>query len=93
MLLNDKLKKTCYNYKPDLIVTGHADLISKEMIQDLKEDNPNTKFAQWFLDPLNKNGPDFERNKNRILDKISHSGYQNLTAKEKKILFEASKKS
>ena len=68
--LNDKLKKTCYNYKPDLIVTGHADLISKDQIQELKEDNPNTKFAQWFLDPLNKNGPDFERNKDRILDKI-----------------------
>ncbi len=68
--LNDKLKKTCYNYKPDLIVTGHADLISKDQIQELKEDNPNTKFAQWFLDPLNKKGPDFERNKERILDKI-----------------------
>ena len=68
--LNDKLKKTCYNYKPDLIVTGHADLISKEQIQELKEDNPNTKFAQWFLDPLNKNGPDFDRNKERILNKI-----------------------
>ena len=69
-ILNDKLKKTCYNYKPDLIVTGHADLISKNQLQELKEDNPNTKFAQWFLDPLNKKGPDFERNKNRILDKI-----------------------
>ena len=34
--LNDKLKKTCYNYKPDLIVTGHADLISREQIQELK---------------------------------------------------------
>ena len=68
--LNDKLKKTCYNYKPDLIVTGHADLISREQIQELKEDNPNTKFAQWFLDPLNKKGPDFDRNKDRILDKI-----------------------
>ena len=34
--LNDKLK-TCYNYKPDIIVTGHADLISKEQIQELKE--------------------------------------------------------
>ena len=68
--LNDKLKKTCYNYKPDLIVTGHADLISQEQIKELKEDNPNTKFAQWFLDPLNINGPDFERNKDRILDKI-----------------------
>ena len=68
--LNDKLKKTCYNYKPDIIITGHADLISREQIQELKEDNPNTRFAQWFLDPLNKQGPDYERNKSRILDKI-----------------------
>ena len=70
-VLNEKLKKTCYNYKPDIIITGHADLISKEQLQELKEENPNTKFAQWFLDPLNKNGPDFERNKKRILDKIN----------------------
>ena len=69
-ILNDKLKKTCYNYKPDLVVTGHADLIDKNQIKELKEDNPNTKFAQWFLDPLNKNGPDYLRNKSRILDKI-----------------------
>ena len=68
--LNDKLKKTCYNYKPDLIVLGHADLISKEQISELREDYPNTKFSQWFLDPLNKKGPDYERNKDRILDKI-----------------------
>ena len=68
--LNDKLKKTCYNYKPDLIVLGHADLISKDQISELREDYPNTKFCQWFLDPLNKKGPDYERNKDRILDKI-----------------------
>ena len=68
--LNDKLKKTCYNYKPDLIILGHADLISADQIAELKDDYPNTKIGQWFLDPLNKNGPDFERNKNRILDKI-----------------------
>ena len=69
-VLNDKLKKTCYNYKPDIIITGHADLISEQQIQELKDDYPNTKFAQWFLDPLNKKGPDYERNKKRILDKI-----------------------
>ena len=68
--LNDKLKKTCYNYKPDLIMLGHADLISAEQIAELKEDYPNTRFGQWFLDPLNKKGPDFERNKDRILDKF-----------------------
>ena len=68
--LNNKLKKTCYNYKPDLIILGHADLISADQISELKEDYPNARFGQWFLDPLNKKGPDFERNKQRILDKI-----------------------
>ena len=69
--LNEKLKKTCYNFKPDLIILGHADLISAEQISELREDYPNARFGQWFLDPLNKNGPDYERNKSRILDKIS----------------------
>ena len=70
--LNEKLRKTCYNYKPDIIMLGHADLISSEQIQELRDDYPNVKFGQWFLDPLNKKGPDYERNKSRILDKIDH---------------------
>ncbi len=69
--LNEKLRKTCYNYKPDLIILGHADLISKDQIDDLKNDYPNIKIGQWFLDPLNKKGPDYERNKSRVLDKIN----------------------
>ena len=69
--LNDKLKKTCYNYKPDLIIMGHADLISPTQIEELRNDYPNVKIGQWFLDPLNKKGPDFQRNKERILDKIN----------------------
>ena len=70
--LNDKLKKTCYNYKPDILMLGHADLISPEQIKELRNDYPNVRIGQWFLDPLNKNGPDFERNKDRILDKINN---------------------
>ena len=69
--LNDILKKTCYNYKPDIIILGHADLISPEQINELKNDYPNVRIGQWFLDPLNKKGPDFERNKDRILNKIN----------------------
>ena len=69
--LNEKLKKTCYNFKPDIILLGHADLISPDTLGELKDDYPNLKIAQWFLDPLNKNGPDFSRNKSRILDKSS----------------------
>jgi len=67
--LNNKLKKTCYNFKPDVIIFGHADLVSPETLGELKDDYPNLKMSQWFLDPLNKNGPDYQRNKNRILDK------------------------
>ena len=67
--LNEKLRITCYNYKPDLIVLGHADLISSNMLGELKNEYPQLKVAQWFLDPLNINGPDYLKNKKRILDK------------------------
>ena len=67
--LNDKLRKTCNNYKPDLIVMGHSDLINAQQLGNLKYEYPKIKIAQWFLDPLNKDGPDYERNKKRILDK------------------------
>jgi glycosyltransferase involved in cell wall biosynthesis len=68
--LNDKFRKTCYNYKPDLIIMGHSDLINAQQLGELKDDYPNIKISQWFLDPLNIDGPDYQRNKNRILDKI-----------------------
>jgi len=68
-ILNEKLKKTCYNYKPDLIILGHADLISPITLGELKDDYPSLRIAQWFLDPLNKNGPDYSRNIKRINDK------------------------
>jgi len=67
--LNAKLKSTCYNYKPDIIVLGHCDQIDAHQLGALRNDYPNIRIAQWFLDPLNNNGPDFERNKKRILDK------------------------
>jgi len=67
--LNDKLRKTCYNFKPDLLVLGHADQISPNMLGELKNEYPYLRIAQWFLDPLNIKGPDFIKNKKRILDK------------------------
>jgi len=70
--LNEKLKNTCNNYKPDLIVMGHSDLINAQQLGELKDENPNIRIAQWFLDPLNINGPDYDRNKKRILDKIEY---------------------
>ena len=68
--LNKKLINTVYNYKPDLLIIGHADLIKSSTLDYLKNNYKSLKIAQWFLDPLTKNGPDFEKNKARILDKI-----------------------
>jgi len=68
--LNQKLINTVYNYKPDLLIFGHADLINKDTLYYLKENYNNLRIAQWFLDPLIDGGPDFEKNKSRILDKI-----------------------
>ena len=69
-ILNEKLLTTIYNYKPDLIVLGHADLINAQLLGEIKNDYPDIKIVQWFLDPLVKDGPDYEKNKKRILDKI-----------------------
>ena len=52
-----------------MIVLGHADMISQDVLHTLKKDYSNLKIAQWFLDPLNKQGPDYFKNKKRILDK------------------------
>ena len=68
--LNEKLINTVYNYKPDLLIFGHADLIKDETLSYLKDNYQNLKIAQWFLDPLIENGPDYIKNKLRILDKI-----------------------
>ena len=45
---------------------GHADLVSPNILGNLKDEYPSLKIAQWFLDPLVKDGPDFDKNKSRI---------------------------
>ena len=91
--LNDKLIKTCYHFRPDLIVLGHADMISKDILYNLKKDYSNLKIAQWFLDPLNKNGPDFHKNEKRILDKSDIIDSNFLTTSPDALGFLSKKKS
>jgi len=94
--LNQKLINTVYNYKPDLLIFGHADMIKGNTLSYLKDNYKNLKIAQWFLDPLVKNGPDYEKNKSRILDKIQYTDSNFITTspdvlkflpKNKKCLF------
>ena len=66
---NEKILNVTKVFKPDLIVIGHADNIYDKTLGDIRESNSNIKFAQWFLDPVSANGPDYNKNKKRLISK------------------------
>ena len=65
--LNNKIIETIANYVPDLIILGHADLVSLTTLKFIKKYYPEIKIAQWFLDKMNEN---WQKNKKRFLNKI-----------------------
>jgi glycosyltransferase involved in cell wall biosynthesis len=65
--LQSKIIKSIENFKPDIIVIGHADSVSRTTLNIIKE--KNIKICQWFLDPVTKHGPDYINNKKRFLEK------------------------
>jgi glycosyltransferase involved in cell wall biosynthesis len=67
--LQDYIISAYNNFKPNIIVLGHADSVTAQTISFLKNKNKEIRVAQWFLDPLGKKGPDFIKNKKRILDR------------------------
>ena len=67
--LQNYIIQTFNNFKPNVIVLGHADNVKAETLQVLKDKDDVLKIAQWFLDPLGVKGPDYIKNKNRILDR------------------------
>ena len=67
--LNKMVSNTINNFKPDLLILGHADRIDKETLINAKDNDSNLRISQWFLDPLSKHGPDFNKNKLRVVDK------------------------
>ena len=65
--LQKSIKNNYKNFKPDIIILGHADNVTVETLNEFKKDN--ILIGQWFLDPLSRFGPDYSNNKSRILDK------------------------
>jgi len=63
--LNDKVYKISENYKPDLILLGHNNILSRQSIEKIKNKH-KTKFALWYEDHLIKGGPNAENNLNLI---------------------------
>ena len=85
--LQEKIIKTFDNFKPNLIVLGHADKVSTETLDILRSKNKDLKICQWFLDPLSKYGPDHKNNKTRILEKIEFLDNTFLTTDPKSLNF------
>ena len=75
--LNNKIISSFINFNPDLILMGHADNVSYETLDLLKNLNKNIKISQWFLDPITKFGPDYINNKKRLtkFDKILDANF------------------
>jgi len=68
--LQKNLIESSINFKADCLILGHADSVTNETLDYIKNKNKNLKICQWFLDPIGKNGPDYLKNNKRILDKI-----------------------
>ena len=83
--LQKKIIQSFKNFKPDIVVLGHADRIANETLDNLKSIKPNTAITQWFLDPLSKFGPDHVNNSKRILDKIKYIDTTFLTTDPKSL--------
>ena len=91
--LFDQVKKNIENFKPDLILFGHVDRLDYENFVYLKEKYNSIRTAQWFLDPVNINGPDFEKNKNRFFLKYQFCDANFITTAIQAVKFLDNKKS
>jgi spore maturation protein CgeB len=49
---NNVFIDTCYNFKPELIVLGHADTIQSESLRKVKSLLPHVKIVQYSVDAL-----------------------------------------
>ena len=83
--LDTKIIGSFKNFKPDIVIFGHADRVSNNTLERIKEIDKNIKISQWFLDPLSKFGPDHINNTRRIKDKIKYLDTTFLTTDPKSL--------
>jgi hypothetical protein len=74
------------NFKPDLVILGHADSINIDTINYIK--SSNIKIAQWFLDPVGKHTPDHIKNRNRLIEKSNYLDASFLTTDPRVLNFD-----
>ena len=67
--LNKKFIDIAETYRHDIIIFGHADLISVESLKYIRENYPQIKMCQWFLDRMDS---EWKVNLKRFKDKINY---------------------
>ena len=65
---NDDIKQICSNYKPDLILLGHNNIVSRQLLSKIKDDK--IKIALWYEDHVANYGPNWKSNLD-LIEKIS----------------------
>ena len=66
-ILNEKIYKIAENYKPDLLVLGHNNILDSNTIDNIKT-KFKTKCVLWYEDHLIKGGPNAQNNL-RLIEK------------------------
>ena len=59
--LNEKVFNIAQNYRPDLVLLGHNNILTTHTIEKIKSNN-KTKIALWYEDHLLKGGPNYSNN-------------------------------
>ena len=62
--LDSDILEIANNYKPDLILLGHNNILKKETLIDIKKDN--VKIGLWYEDHVANYGPNWKTNLNLI---------------------------
>ena len=62
--LDSDILEITNNYKPDLILLGHNNILKKETLIDIKKDN--VKIGLWYEDHVANYGPNWKTNLNLI---------------------------
>ena len=64
--IDDRIIDILKNYKPNLLLLGHTNSLKIETLKNIKDKFTDIKIAFWYEDSINKNGPDYNKNKQFI---------------------------
>jgi glycosyltransferase involved in cell wall biosynthesis len=64
--IDDKIVNIIKNLKPNLLLLGHTNSLKTETVKIIKDKFTDIKIAFWYEDSINKNGPDYNKNKQFI---------------------------